>query len=205
MRFFLISLYSIFFLSSCTLSTTKDFVFVENTVRTYHNPYFSNINKDYVYKANFEVYGHEFSGILIIKKLATQHHKVVFTTEFGTKMLDIELINDSFTINFIADDLNKRILINTLKKDFRILLKEEITISNTYQNNDFMIYENKDDKRYNYYFVKKRKQYLEKLINTSKTKEKVVFSFKSDDGQTARKILIEHKNIKLKIELKAFL
>lgn len=204
MRFFLTSLFVVSLFSSCTLVTTKNFGYVENTVKRYKNPYFSDSTKDYVYKANFEVYGHEFSGVLVFKKLVNQHHKVVFATEFGTKMLDIELNKDDFTINFIADDLNKKILINTLKRDFQILLKEEIVINNNYQNNDFLIFKNQNDKRYNYYFIRKGKQYLEKLVHTSKTKEKIIFNFKSDDGKVAKKISIEHKNIKLKIQLKAF-
>lgn len=204
MRFFLTSLFAISLLYSCTLATTKDLVDTENTVKTFKNTYFADSIKDYVYKANFEVYGHEFSGILIIKKLADLHHKIVFTTEFGTKMMDVELNKNDFIIHFIADDLNKKFLINTLKKDFRILLQEEVTVSNSYQNEDFIVFKNNSDKRYNYYFINKENNQLEKLVNTSKRKEKVIFSFKSDDGRTARKILIEHKNIKLTIGLKAF-
>lgn len=204
MRFFLTSLFAIVFFSSCTLATTKDFVGVENTVKNYKNHYFADVAKDYLFKANFEVYGHEFSGILIIKKLAPQYHKVVFATEFGTKMLDMELKKDDVTINFIADDLNKKLLINTLKKDFKILLQEDVFIDNTYQNSTSLIFKTKKNIRFNYYFINKESNELEKIANTSKTKEKVVFNFKTDDGKTARKILIEHKNIKLKIRLKAF-
>ena len=101
-------------------------------------------------------------------------------------------------------DLNKKILINTLQRDFKILLQEEVVIDKTYQNEEFSIFKNNNEKRFNYYFVHKENNKLEKLINTSKTKEKVIFSFKSDDGEMARKVLIEHKNIKLKIGLKAF-
>jgi len=204
MRFLQISLIAILSLSSCALATTKGLEEVEITATSIKNPYFADSAKDYVYKANFEVYGHEFSGILIIKKLATQHHKVVFATEFGTKMLDMELNNDNFTINFIANDLNKKILINTLKKDFEILLQEEVSVSKSYQNEQFRILSNNDGGRSNYYFIRKENNYLEKLINTSKTKEKVIFNFKSKDGKLAKEVLVEHKNIKLTIGLKAF-
>ncbi len=197
-------MFVVFFFSSCTLATTKGLSEAKTDIVTYKNPYFADVAKDYVYKANFEVYGHEFSGILIIKKLATQHHKVVFTTEFGAKIIDLELNNDDFTINFIADDLNKKILINTLKKDFRILLQEDVIVNKTYQNDYFNVYQCKINNSFNHYFVNKETNFLEKLVNTSKKKEKVIFIFKSDDGLRARKISIEHKNVKLKISLKAF-
>ncbi len=204
MRFFLTSLLAILILSSCTLATTKDFTAINSTTSTVKNPYFSDVPIDYVYKANFEVYGYEFGGILIIKKLANHHHKVVFTTEFGTKMLDVELNKNDFIINFIADDLNQKVLINTLKKDFKILLMEEANVDKMYQNKEFFIFKTSNDNRYNYYFINKETNHLEKVVNTSKTKEKVIFNFKSDGGKMARKILIEHKNIKLQIGLKAF-
>ncbi|MET2985337.1 hypothetical protein [Aureibaculum conchae] len=204
MRFFLTSFFAVTLFISCTLSTTKGLVETDVTISTFKNPYFSDTTRDYVYKANFEVYGYEFSGILIIKKLAVQHHKVVFTTEFGTKMLDMELNNDNFTIHFIADDLNRKLLINTLQKDFKILLKENVVITKAYQNDRFNIFKTSNDKRFNYYFINKETNNLEKSVNTSKTKEKVIFNFKSDDGKLARKVLIEHENMKLKIGLKAF-
>lgn len=202
MRFFLTSLCFIFIFSSCTLSTARDFVYVENTVRAYKNPYFADLDKDYVYKANFEVYAHEFSGILIIKKLADEHHKIVFTTEFGTKMMDLELKDDDFIIHFIADDLNRKILINTLKKDFEILLQEDVKVDKSFKNERFNIFQAQKTKRSNYYFVNKENNQLENILNASRRKEKIVFNFESKDGKTAENVLIGHKSIKLKIKLR---
>ncbi|MBJ2173086.1 hypothetical protein JBL43_02475 [Aureibaculum sp. A20] len=202
MRFLGISFIVIILLTSCTVASTKDFVVVENTVEKYKNPYFADSSKDYVYKANFEVYGRTFGGLLIIKKLATEHHRIVFATEFGSKMMDMELINDVFTINFIADDLNKKIVINTLKKDFKILLQEEIRFDKTYQNTEATIFQLVDNKRFNYYYVSKKNQQLVRILHASKSKEKIIFNFESKDGKMAENIIIDHKNIKLKIKLK---
>lgn len=204
MRFLKINILVIFLLSSCSLAITKDFTEANVELSNYKNPYFSNVFKDYVYKANIEVYGYEFSGILIIKKLATQHHRIVFATEFGTKMLDMELNKEDYTIHFIASELNKKILVNTLKKDFRILLQEDILVNKTFKNEYFNVYQSNNKNRLNFYFVKKEHNCLEKLVNSSKIKEKVIFNFKSNECKMAEKILIEHKNLKLKIELKAF-
>lgn len=67
MRFLLTSLI-LCLLCSCSLKTTRNLV-EANTSSTniITNPYFSNPNKDYVYKSKIDVYGNHFGGILIIK------------------------------------------------------------------------------------------------------------------------------------------
>ena len=45
---------------------------------------------------------------------------------------------------------------------------------------------------------------LEKIVNTSKSKEKLEIDFISDDGKIADTIAIKHNNIKLKIDLEKF-
>ncbi len=61
---------SILFLliTSCSLQTTKNLIAKEVSQIVVENPYFSNIDTDYIYKAKIDVYGKNFGGILIIKK-----------------------------------------------------------------------------------------------------------------------------------------
>ena len=80
---------------------------------------------DYVYKAKIDVYGRYFGGILILKKVDENSHRVVFTTEFGSKIFDFLYEGDTFTKNFMIDDLDKKIIVNTLRKDFKILISEK--------------------------------------------------------------------------------
>src|SRR6218665_2669598 len=76
------------FVVSCGSNPMKEFTktAVERTIIS--PPYFSDSNVDYVYKSNISVYGNELSGIFIIKKITENTHRVVFTTEFGNKLLD---------------------------------------------------------------------------------------------------------------------
>ncbi len=201
-KFILISLLILLGLSSCTLSTTKDLVETNITKTIFTNPYFSDTTKDYVYKANIEVYGKHLGGLMIIKKTANKHHRVVFATEFGSKILDMELINDTFKINFVLDELNKKIILNTLKKDFKILLQENHSIEKTYSNDGAIVYQSQVDKRTNFFFVNDCSRELKKIVNTSKTKEKVVVTFDTIEKSLAKEVSINHKNIKLKIELR---
>ncbi len=189
-------------LSSCTLSTTKNLVETKVTSTTFTNPYFSDTTKDYVYKANIEVYGKHLGGLMIIKKIANEHHRVVFTTEFGSRILDLEFIKNDFNINFVLDELNKKIVLNTLKKDFKLLLKEQHHIEKKYSNSEFIVYKSKAEKRNNFFFISDCSRDLNKIVNTSKTKEKVIITFDKVVKALAKEISIVHKNIKLRIELR---
>jgi hypothetical protein len=164
-------------------------------------PYFSNPEMDYVYKANITIYGNELSGIFIAKKINDTTHRVVFTTEFGNKLLDFEISETDFKVNSIVEELDRKILINTLKTDFRLLLKRNYAIKEQFDNKESKVYLTKSDKTNNYLFISKADNKLNKIVNTSKRKERINLFFTSENNNFAAKIVIQHYNIKLRIEL----
>ena len=171
---------------------------------SYDVPYFTDSKTDYVYKANITVYGNELSGIFIAKKINDTTHRIVFTTEFGNKLMDFEISETDFKVNSIVSELDRKILINTLKEDFRLLLKKHYLIQEQFENESSDIYKSADGKRDNYLFISKKEQKLEKIVHASKTKEKFTLLFSSENNIFAEKIEIVHQNIKLKIELNYF-
>ena len=198
---FLVTSLLLFFLVSCKSYKIEGAKKVESNQTNYQNGYFSNPETDYVYKAHIEVYGNDLSGIFIVKKVNDFTHRVVLTTDFGNKLLDFELSEKEFKVNYIVDDLNKKIVINTLKKDFELLLKTNHKIEEVLENEDNVIFKSIIGKSTNYLYKNKKGNSLVKIVNTSRTKEKVSFSFVSKNTTFAESILIEHNNIKLKIEL----
>lgn len=199
-RFLVISSFLLLFFSCKTyeLKNVEQKV-TENT--TFKNVYFADAETDYVYKANIEVYDKNVGGIFIAKKINDTLHRVVFTTDFGNKLLDFELSENEFKVNYIVEDLDKNIIKRILKEDFRLLLKINHEIAATFQNQDFSIYKANDLKRFNYFYVSKKDNKLLKLVNTSKRKEKVTFEFDSENSTFAKNITITHHNFKLKIKL----
>jgi hypothetical protein len=202
--FLLINCFLVIFLFSCGSKITENYSPKPLEKTTYEAPYFSNPKIDYVYKANITVYGHELSGIFIAKKINDTTHRVVFTTEFGNKLLDFEISETSFKVNSIVSELDRKILISTLKKDFRLLLKKDYIIDKQFENQENTIYKTKDGKQYNFIFLSKGNNKLEKVVHASETKEKITISFSSENNIFAEKIEILHQNIKLKIELNYF-
>lgn len=199
-QFLIINCLLAIILVSCG-SVTKNYTPKKLDKTSYHVPYFSDSKKDYVYKTNITVYGNEISGIFIAKKINDTTHRIVFTTEFGNKLLDFEISDTDFKVNSIVSELDRKILINTLKEDFRLLLKKEYQIQEQFENDANDIYKSKDGKRDNYLFISKKDQKLEKVVHSSKTKEKFTLTFTSENNIFAEKIEIVHQNIKLKIVL----
>lgn len=173
----------------------------KNSISSFKNTYFADTSKDYVYKANIEVYGHHIGGMLIIKKIKEKHHRVVLSTEIG-KAFDFEFVDGVFKKNYVFEDMDKAIIINTLEKDFKLLLREDNSVLKQYADAEYDVYQSQQEKRYNFYFTNKETKELRKIVNTSKSKEKVEVLFVEVQGNLAEKVQLDHKSIKLKIDLK---
>lgn len=200
MRFLLISL--VFILLTSCASVTKNYVLLpEKQTQKIENNYFSDNKKDYVYKAKIDIYGNYIGGIVIVKRLAKNHHRIVFTTEFGAKMLDFEIKNGELIKNKVVEKLDRKIILNTFKNDFEILLQEEASVLGVYAFNKNLIYKTAKEKRLNLYFFNPKKQLI-KIINATKHKEKMEILFSGFEENNPQNININHKNIKLAIDLK---
>jgi hypothetical protein len=196
MRYLLISVFFSFLLS-CKSYQIPDAVETEDTTSVVQNQYFSDSSLDYVYKTHIEIYGNDMSGIFIVKRINDSIHRMVLTTDFGNKLLDFEISENSFKVNFIIDNLDKKIIINTLKDDFRTLLQVNNKVVKKYKSNKEIIYQTEN---YHYYYNDLITNNLNAIIKTNKRKEKVIFKFNSKKPTFAENITIQHHNIKLKIE-----
>ncbi|WP_083253228.1 hypothetical protein [Flavivirga aquatica] len=197
---YLISSFCLLFMACGSYSKKNNFQIQTTSNKTIHNPYFSNEKKDYVYKANITVYNNHFSGIFIVKKLGEANHRIVFTTEMGNKIFDFSFLNDTFKVNFIIEDIDKAILINILKKDFKTLVQEELPVIKSYSLQDTLVYETALENKKHFYF---ETQQLNKITRVKNGKEKVIFLFLEINNIIANQIKISHSNIKLKINLKS--
>lgn len=198
----IISSFLVLILSSCSsLNVVKGYNPVALETTAFEVPYFSKPEIDYVYKANITIYGNELSGIFIAKKINDLTHRVVFTTEFGNKLLDFEISETDFKINSIVEELDRKILVNTLKTDFRLLLKNSYVIKQQYDNPESKVYLTEDGKTNNYLFISKTDNRLNKIVSATNRKERINLFITSENNIFATKIVIQHYNIKLRIEL----
>lgn len=199
MRYLIIS--CLLFVVSCASYSKKNQLTEQTTNQEIIiNPYFSDTNQDYVYKASIDVYDNTFGGLLIIKKIKDQNHRVVFTTEMGKKLFDFTITETDFKVNYILDELNKKLLINLLKADFKALVQEQNPISKSFTKDNFKIYQASISSKKHFYFVSEQ---LDQIVRTGYQKEKVHFLFSDISNTIANQIKIKHDNIKLEINLKS--
>ncbi|TYB78595.1 hypothetical protein [Bizionia myxarmorum] len=199
MRYLIIS--CLLLVVSCASYTKKQQL--ENQISTekiIKNPYFSDKNQDYVYKASIEVYSKIFGGLLIIKKIDKGNHRVVFTSEMGKKLFDFSITETNFKVNYILDELNKKLLINLLKTDFKALVQEETAILKSFSKENSQVFQTLILDKKHYYYASNQ---LDKIIRTGHRKEKVEFLFSDINNNIAKSIIIAHSNIKLQITLKS--
>ncbi len=201
MRFFLISCLLIL-LVSCSYSTSRGFIEQSPTKDVVVNNYFSDLDKDYVYKAILNIYKHRLSGIFIVKKINTNHHRIVFTTEFGKKIFDFELIKNDFIVNYINDQINKKKLIRTLNDDFQLLINQNNAVMNEFYSETESIYLSKMSGKYYYNFYNKNNDQLEKIVMASKNREMLTIVFQDFKNNLAQNIVMNHHNLKISMELR---
>ena len=174
----------------------------EMVVKEIANPYFANPALDYVYKAQIDVYGNALSGLLVVKKTAEDTHRVVMTTDFGNKLMDFTITAEEVVVNYVVEDLNRKMILNILTNDLRLLVKEKHQTLAEYQKGNETVSQVKQQSRSNYFFFDIQENKLLKLVQSSKRKAKFSIVFDAKNTNFAEQITIEHYNFDIKIGLK---
>ncbi|RSK41387.1 hypothetical protein [Mangrovimonas spongiae] len=201
MRYLTLSFLAVFLFSCGSYPKKQQLKPIESALNVFSNPYFSNTSKDYIYKANISAYGKSFSGLFIVKKIEKNQHRVAFTTEMGNKIFDFTITDNAFSVNYILDDLNRKLLLNVLKQDFTTLVKENVDISGVFVKDNASFFETQILDKPHYYVTKNNS--LSQIVSVKNGKAKTVFSFSKINDNIANKITITHHNITLKINLKS--
>jgi len=185
---------------SCKTYKLTDVKSVSNSEKTVENLYFSS-SEDYVYKCQMDIYKNHVSGILIIKKINETTHRVAMTSDFGNKLIDFEISDSNFKLNYVLPDLDKKIVINFLKNDFQQLLKQKYPVTESFENENSKIYLSKIDKKGYYLFFSKEDNLLKQIIYTKNNKEKIDFTFDAKKHIFADSLNLRHKDFKINIKL----
>ncbi len=199
MRILLSSVFAILLIGCASYPKKNAFQSVETIQKETLNPYFSDVSKDFVYKAKIEAFDKSFGGLIIIKKLGPKQHRVVFTTEIGNTLFDFTFNGDDFKVNRILKEMDRRILINILKRDFKTLLAEHPLVFRTFKNSEDIVSETKILSKKHYFYHSEGR--MHKIVRVGSGKEKVVFLFLETKDNLAGNVRILHKTFPLTITL----
>ncbi len=199
MRILLSSLFAFVLFGCASYSKKNGFESVETIQKETLNPYFSDVSKDYVYKAKIEAFDKSFGGLFIVKKLGPAHHRIVFTTEMGNTIFDFTFQGDDFKVNRILKEMDRKLLINILKRDFWALFEEHPQVLQTFKDKGDIVYKTKILSKKHYFYQTDGS--LKKITRVGSGKEKVNFMFSEIEEDLAGKIEILHKTFPLTITL----
>lgn len=157
------------------------------------------------YNTRVDVIGKHISGLLLIKKMDSLSYRVVFTNEAGITYFDFEFgSNGSFSKKKVIAQLDKKPVIQTLRKDFELLLG--IPFKNQKGNyktlNDEYYYGVSQKNETAYFITKNDCASLLRLELRSKRKRKVTVTLYGDDSNDPDSLLVKHYTFDMTISLK---
>lgn len=195
----LLLLISIIIFSTC--SSTKGFV-KDNSKQTEILPLLPSTYNSVIYNAKIDIGEKHFSGLFYFKALEDSSVRILFLTQFGLSLLDLEYKNKEFTVKKCQEFLNKKIIINTLKKDLQLLidipLKDNKKGIYTNQENNTLIKYNKNCRK-NYYYISKKNQ-ISKIIQKKRLSH-IQVNATNYKKNVPENIIITNKRINLTIKL----
>ena len=157
-----------------------------------------------IYSINLKIYNKNFSGLLLFKKHTDSTIRIIITTEMGPKIFDLELLPETYSVNFVIKKLNKKIILNSLYNDFGaisgIFTLNRIKESSTDSNNEthYKLLSGKE--------ISTKSDSVQNCTITQffnkKEKELVIYYFCNSSHQMCDSIFLQHYNFKMNIILK---
>lgn len=201
MRFLLISLLAALLAQACSPSTTKGMVKQRSSVATVHNPYFSRAEVDYLYKMNVQIGDFNLGGLLVVKKLDDQHHRVVLMGEMGNKFLDLTVGPGRTVKNFAIPDLDNRLAIHVLGTDFAMMVNQDVPVRKEFGTEGSQVFLSRQGEGRRYLFFARPGGELQRVVRRGYGKERVDLKFTEGKEGNASHITITHLTQPLTIDL----
>ncbi|MGG5576678.1 hypothetical protein ACPDHL_04950 [Myroides sp. C15-4] len=161
------------------------------------NPYFATIGEEHIFRAHISIFKKELSGLLVVKRMDEQVHRVVLTSDFGNTLFDFSIYKDNpYAINYVMPDLDKKILLNFLAKDFGYLVEDTYALVAKATQGDTTVYKGLYKKQKTFVVVNQQEDVME-VIAASARKPKISFTY----AKAGEMVEIKHQNFPLSIQL----
>lgn len=157
-----------------------------------------------LYNTQVNVVGKHLSGLLIIKTMPDSSIRMVFSNEAGFKFFDFGFQGNAFTVYYIFDQMNKKPVIKTLKKDFQLILMTHLHDPNSYylSKGDSYYHSFRDGKDYYHYITNASCSELLRMERTGRRKKVMEAEMQHYQNGIPDTIGIKHSNFNFTIELK---
>jgi len=201
MRFLVLSSF-IFFLSGCA-PLYKDLQAANTDAACLYKfvPAFSST----LYKADVNIIGKNLSGLLLIKKMPDSSVRFLFSNEPGLTFFDMGFAKDgTFKVYKILKKMNKKAVIKTLRKDFEMILMQQMNMIRlqSLKDSQFAYFTFSSGKDHYYYITDLYCTHLQFIERATKRKKLVQVTMQNYKNDIPDSIGITHKNFNFSIGLK---
>jgi hypothetical protein len=191
--------------SGCSVSLLKGYHVPENHSEKHPVSWFQADSGYFLFNGGIRLMKNHFTGLMVIKPMTGQSYRVIFLTEVGLKVFDMEFFPDGGKKNhYIMDALNRKAMLNRLSGDIRLVLMNGLsdrpfTVFTSRDSTD-IIFRYRDKHRKNYYVVADAGHRPHYIMQTGCITGKVgVDLFGTSSGIDSVKIT--HNNLRLEIAL----
>jgi hypothetical protein len=156
------------------------------------------------FTASIDVVGKHMSGLLFIKKMDDQSYRVVFTNEMGVEFFDFGFEKSgAFKVHDVIPQLDKKAVINTLRKDFELMLGLPFRgTPEAFEQGDEIYYRYNQKKEAAYFITDRDCASLQRLELSSPRKRKVTVTLSGRHAETPDSVSIHHHTFGMDIRLK---
>ena len=146
-----------------------------------------------------------FSGLMVVKPLPNLEYRVVFITEIGLKIWDMEFSpHKPVKVHYVIDALNRKKVLNTLFQDIGLMLmthtENEPAVLHDRSTGALVLRYKDRGLRYYYHIFPGTGRVANGLVTSGLTK-KAKADFYSSDGFRIDSVKLVHYNIKLHIQM----
>lgn len=189
-----------FLLVSC--ATGRNALDTENTKLQFSNsPVFGDELTEAVFRGSIEINKHYLSGIFALKKESEENYRLVFMSELGITMLDINFSSEDYQLNYCIDFLEKKALLKLLYHDFLSLTETPdparlIQMKSKKDKAEFIKFKKDNSRDFYYYESGKLKEIISKAFFNRRE-----IQFLEMEANISNSIKIQHRPVKLKMKL----
>ena len=171
-----------------------------------HAFWFRNDSVHMLFTASFDMKKDHFSGLLVFNPLPENGYRMVFMTEFGLKIFDMEYASETgFVVHYCIPSLNRRFIISLLQNDLGLLPGVPGHVQSARilydRKSDSMIMQVRDKGTRYDCFIGEGTNKVYRIIRSSRLFRKVQVDYFSSDGTRLDAVSIAHYHIKLNIKL----
>jgi hypothetical protein len=159
----------------------------------------------FLFNAGIDLMKNHYSGLMVVKPVTGGSYRVIFLTEMGIKIFDMEFLdNRTVRIHYIMEALNRKALVNTLTNDISLVLMNGLSGLEyellTQRHSTDTLFRYRDRMKKTYYFTADSADLPYYVKQTSCIANKVsAYLCGTEAGIDS--IKIAHYNLRLKIAL----